>query len=91
MSEQARQLVFGTAFEIACVVFMRENKEYMWTEYCVALMIAALRINPMHVPNEVVTAAGLIATSDDEPAKFFMFIDEVVLSSDAFNIYSSLQ
>ena len=68
--------------EFACAVFLRENREYMWVEFCVALMIAVLRVNPMAVPHEVLTAAGLVSTTDDEKGKFFMLMDEVILSND---------
>ena len=54
----------------------------MWVEFCVALMIAVLRVNPMAVPHEVLTAAGLVSTTDDEKGKFFMLMDEVILSND---------
>jgi hypothetical protein len=77
--------------EFACAVFLRENREYMWVEFCVALMIAVLRVNPMTVPNEVLAAAGLVSTTDDEKGKFFMLMDEVILSNDIQNLYNSLQ
>lgn len=61
---------------------MRENREYMWVEYCVALLTATIRVNPIQVPSEIITASGLISTGDDEKGKFFMLIDEIILSND---------
>jgi len=63
----------------------------MWVEFCVALMIAVLRVNPISVPNEVLTAAGVVSTTDDEKGKFFMLMDEFILTNDIQNLYNSLQ
>lgn len=54
----------------------------MWVEYCVALLTATIRVNPIQVPSEIITASGLISTGDDEKGKFFMLIDEIILSND---------
>jgi len=63
----------------------------MWTEFCVALLIAVLRVNPMTVPNKVLEEAGVASITDDEKGKFFMLMNEFILTNEVENLYNSLQ
>jgi len=53
----------------------------MWVEFCVALLIAVLRVNPMAVPSKVLEEAGVASTTDDEKGKFFMLMKITAFSS----------
>jgi len=63
----------------------------MWVEFCVALLIAVLRVNPIAVPNKVLEEAGVASTTDDEKGKFFMLMNEFILTNEVQNLYNSLQ
>jgi len=63
----------------------------MWVEFCVALLIAVLRVNPMAVPSKVLEEAGVASTTDDEKGKFFMLMNEFILTNEVQNLYNSLQ